>query len=152
MVGTLTSTCFLNFWKIYFPHPIETGGDRRQGWGALPLVKLNEIKAKEAAGREQAKEDLDPPEETAHILRGGSAPTTARRLYSIHTRHISILMPVGICMTREKEMHSSLPEKQEKRQRKESDISDKRDINVVMTCGERVGRVRREALIHREGL
>lgn len=49
------------------------------------MVELNDMEAKGAAGREQAKEDLDSPEETAHILRGGSTPTTAQNLYSIHT-------------------------------------------------------------------
>lgn len=47
-------------------------------------MELNEIEAEKAAGREQSKEDLDSPEETAHILRGGSTPTAARELYSIH--------------------------------------------------------------------
>lgn len=35
----------------------------------------------------------------------------------------------------EKEMHGPVPEEQRRRQRKESDIGDKRDVNVVKTCG-----------------
>ncbi len=57
-------------------------------WGRereVSIVELSETEAKEAAGREQAKEDLDSPQETAHILRGGPTPTAAQKLYSIHT-------------------------------------------------------------------
>ena len=37
----------------------------------------------------------------------------------------------------EKEMHRPAPEEHEERQRKESDVSDKRDVNVARTCRER---------------
>lgn len=65
---------FLNVWKIYFPHvqqKPEGTGERE-----VSIAELNEIEQQE---REQAKEDLDSPEETAHILRGWSTPTAARK-------------------------------------------------------------------------
>lgn len=83
--------------------------------------------------RKRAKEDLDSPQETAHILRGGSTPTAAQKLYSIHTDTLVFWCQWEYVWLPER----AVPEEQEERQRRERDISDKWDINVVKTCSER---------------
>lgn len=77
-------------------------------------MDLNEI---ESAGREQGKEDLDSPQETAHILRGGSNPSTTRQFSSIHTDALVFKCQWEYVwlLLEEKEMHSSVPEEEEKK-------------------------------------